>query len=153
MSVESETDVPDLESLLAAGLGAGIAPVNPGEEARLRMRRQVLERVRGAASASIQTLAVHDARWSTLSPLVDFVVLRDAPAARQHSMLVRLKPGGEFPAHWHPREEETLVLEGEVQVGKDRLRAGDYQYAPAGSYHEATRSDAGATILLRYEPA
>ena len=51
--------------------------------------------------------------------------------------LVRFDPGARFPAHRHPAGEEVLVLSGDVTIGPDPLKAGDYLYTPPGGVHGA----------------
>ena len=63
------------------------------------------------------------------------------------TVLVRLDPGGRFPAHRHPAGEEVFVVEGQVRIGKDRLSQGDYLYAEPQSVH-ALSSEPGGTILV-----
>ncbi len=66
----------------------------------------------------------------------------------QFTALVRMAPGASYPPHTHAAAEECLVLEGELRVGDDVLRAGDYQRAAAGSRHPAQNTDAGCLLLI-----
>jgi quercetin dioxygenase-like cupin family protein len=65
----------------------------------------------------------------------------------QSSSLVRFEPGAKFPAHDHPAGEEVFVLEGEVQIGRHHLKAGDYLYAPPGVKHAASSAQ-GCVFLV-----
>ena len=79
-------------------------------------------------------------------------VLQHAQATATHRTITfRLKPGGEIPAHYHPFEEETYVLEGQIECGEEILRAGDCHFAAPGSFHETIHSQGGAVLLIRYQ--
>jgi quercetin dioxygenase-like cupin family protein len=65
------------------------------------------------------------------------------------SRFYRLEPGAEVPAHEHPRDEECMMLSGEVFLGDILLREGDYHFAPAASRHGAVYSDVGALLYVR----
>jgi len=60
---------------------------------------------------------------------------------------VRFAAGSRFPAHNHPAGEEVLVLEGEVQIGGQHLKSGDYLYTPPGGKH-ALATEGGCVILV-----
>jgi quercetin dioxygenase-like cupin family protein len=80
-------------------------------------------------------------------PGISVKVLRRDEATGQSSSLVRFDPGAKFPAHDHPAGEEVYVLQGEVQIGRHRLKAGDYLYAPPGVKHAAS-SESGCVFLV-----
>ena len=87
------------------------------------------------------------AEWTTgRIPGISVKVLRRDENG-QSSSLVRFDPGARFPAHDHPAGEEVFVLEGEVQIGRHRLKAGDYLYAPPGVKHAAS-SERGCVFLV-----
>lgn len=86
------------------------------------------------------------AAWTAARiPGISVKVLRRDENGRSSS-LVRFDPGARFPAHDHPAGEEVFVLEGEVQIGRHHLKAGDYLYAPPGVKHAA--SSAGGCVFL-----
>ena len=64
------------------------------------------------------------------------------------SMLVRMAPGSSFPAHVHNGDEECYVIQGDLQVGDLTMRAGDYQFAPAGTRHPMQSTEQGCLLLL-----
>jgi quercetin dioxygenase-like cupin family protein len=89
-----------------------------------------------------------DAAWqSTKVPGVSVRPLRRNPETGESTALVRFAPGARFPAHNHPAGEEVFVLEGEVRIGPDRLRAGDYLYTPPDGKHAAS-SEGGCVFLV-----
>jgi quercetin dioxygenase-like cupin family protein len=80
------------------------------------------------------------------TPGVSVKVLRADIATGESTVLVRFEAGARFPTHSHPGGEEIYVLDGELQVGRDRLSAGDYFYTPPGGTHAA--SSGGGCLLL-----
>lgn len=75
-------------------------------------------------------------------------VLRRDPQRRQVTMLLQLAAGAVIPRHVHDGPEESLILEGDLTVGGQLMREGDYQFAPAGSVHEEMRSENGCLALV-----
>ncbi len=68
--------------------------------------------------------------------------------ADTQSFLVKLQPDIRFPAHYHPQDEETLVLEGSVHFGDIKLETGDH-LARMGSSHEEVFSENGCLLFVR----
>lgn len=65
------------------------------------------------------------------------------------SRFFRLAPGARLDGHRHALDEECMLLSGEVFLGDLLLCDGDYQLAPAGSWHGEIYSDVGALIFVR----
>ena len=61
-------------------------------------------------------------------------------------MLYRAAPGAVVPQHRHGRDEECLMLEGEVFLDDLLLRCGDYQLAPAGTGHAGVSTATGGLL-------
>ena len=80
-------------------------------------------------------------------PGISVKVLRNDKETGRSASLVRFDAGAKFPAHDHPAGEEVFVLEGEVQIGRHHLKAGDYLYAPPGVKH-AVASERGCVFLV-----
>ena len=93
---------------------------------------------------SIQNPEWRPARGGTA---VSVKLLRRDAETGAATVLLRFDPGGRFPAHRHPAGEEVFVVDGEVRIGKDRLKQGDYLYAEPDSVH-AVSSESGGTILV-----
>ena len=69
-------------------------------------------------------------------------------ARNQFTALVRMSPGSSYPRHVHNSAEECLVLEGDIRMGDQVLRAGDYQFAPADSLHGVQSTEGGCLLLI-----
>ncbi len=63
-------------------------------------------------------------------------------------ILVRLAAGSRLPAHRHGATEDTYVLSGEMQIAGQRVRAGDFHHADAGSTHGEALSVGGCMVLM-----
>ena len=74
------------------------------------------------------------------------VLRRDADTGGS-TALVRFEAGTRFPAHNHPAGEEIFVVEGDLHVGREHLKAGDYLYTPPDGKHAAS-SEGGCVFLV-----
>jgi len=80
-------------------------------------------------------------------------VLRfDEATGRAPTILLRFDPGARYPAHSHPGGEEIFVLEGDIRLGKDHLRAGDYLFTAPDNIH-AVHSVGGCVVLVNVPQA
>jgi quercetin dioxygenase-like cupin family protein len=147
---EINEDWRSLQDLLDESLADSIAPIEleSAEHASLRMR--LMQRVQ-AAGAGLRTVRAARPEWVPASALTEFRNLRADEADAFRTIVFRMQPGGEVPAHEHRYEEETFVVEGEIEVGGEVLRAGDYQFAAPGSHHATIRSPGGAMLLVRFQ--
>ena len=64
------------------------------------------------------------------------------------TMLVRMRAGTAFPGHRHAGPEECYVLSGDLRFDEHVMRAGDYQFCPAGSSHSIQSTAEGCLLLL-----
>jgi len=86
--------------------------------------------------------------WRALRiPGVAVKLLRRNEQTGESSALVRIDAGARFPAHNHPAGEEVFVVSGDVTIGPDQLRAGDYLYTPPDGKH-AAHSVGGCVFLV-----
>ena len=76
----------------------------------------------------------------------DEAAWRALPTPGVSTFLLRFAAGAHFPAHNHPGGEQVFVLEGDLQIGRERLRAGDYLYTPPNGKH-AVSTEAGCLLL------
>jgi anti-sigma factor ChrR (cupin superfamily) len=64
------------------------------------------------------------------------------------SMLVRLAPGANYPAHTHRGVEELHLLDGELWIDERKLYPGDYNRAEPGTADKRVWSETGCTCFL-----
>lgn len=142
-----QTGTPELTA--AAGFAAVVdalagvvAPVEPPAGAREKL-------LAALPPAGIRFRLAGDGAFTpTRYPGVSVKVLHVDRDRRQFTVLMRMAPGAAYPAHAHDGPEECVVIEGEIQVGGVRMRAGDYQRAEPGSEHVEQRSETGALLFL-----
>ena len=84
--------------------------------------------------------------WQPLRQGVDIKPLH--VQGERIAMLVRFQPGASVPAHPHGLGEECLMLEGDLFLGDVLLRAGEFQFAPAGTGHAGLLSDVGCLLFF-----
>ena len=142
----NEDDTVISEAAVLALLEAS-APVDPGAQASARIKDRLLGRVRESSAADLVTVRNAGGDWLETSPGNSVRILRTDDETM--SMLVRLEPGTTFPAHYHPADEETYVVEGETWFGDIHLVAGDYHLAPKGTAHGEVRTEKGCVLLIR----
>jgi quercetin dioxygenase-like cupin family protein len=87
--------------------------------------------------------------WETIDVqgiLLKFL-LRDQAMGR-FTALVQMDRGIRYPPHRHTDTEELYLLEGDLAIEGQVLRAGDYCAAIAGTIHGSTYSQDGCTFIL-----
>jgi anti-sigma factor ChrR (cupin superfamily) len=69
----------------------------------------------------------------------------------ENTFLLRCAAGGVLPAHDHPRFEHCIILEGDMIVGGETYRSGDYHGMPAHVAHSEITTRTGLLMLVRYQ--
>ena len=116
-------------------------------------------------------LPVDESLWRRIEAAVDSLdrggrrgkIIRREQGWRQYSrdvqikrlwdrdtFLLRCDPGGILPPHEHRKFEHCIVLEGDMIVGGETYRAGDYHGVPAGIAHREITSRTGLMMLVCY---
>jgi putative transcriptional regulator len=102
-----------------------------------------------SARGGFEVTTATDTQWEpTLVPGIEARKLFCDPQSDRVTMLVRMAAGTAYPRHRHGGPEECFVLEGQVNVGSRVLRAGDYQFAAAGSVHELQSTTDGCLLFI-----
>jgi quercetin dioxygenase-like cupin family protein len=86
--------------------------------------------------------------WQQPAPDLSCKILARDTERQRISMLVRLAPGGKYPAHIHSGVEQLYLLQGELCIDERNLRPGDYHRAEPGSADEHVHSATGCTCVL-----
>jgi anti-sigma factor ChrR (cupin superfamily) len=103
------------------------------------------------SAAPTQVVRASEGEWKTLLPGITVKTLHvDREQGTQTSMW-RLAAGARIPRHPHSKDEECLVLEGEIVHAGSRYGPGDYLYARAGVRHTEFTTPNGALLLIRSE--
>lgn len=86
--------------------------------------------------------------WEQVAPRIECKLLATDAERHRVSMLVRLAPGANYPAHTHAEVEELHLLDGELWIDERQLFPGDYNYGAPGAGDERIWSETGCTCLL-----
>jgi quercetin dioxygenase-like cupin family protein len=86
--------------------------------------------------------------WEEAAPGIHVKILARNAETDSVSMLVRLDPGTDYPAHQHAGIEELHLLHGVLKVDDRTLYPGDFIHAEAGSVDHRVWSETGCTCFL-----
>lgn len=142
---DNDTSAP-LDAALIEALAAATPPEAPPDDAAMRMREALFQRVH-AAAADYLFVHSHEGEWVRFLRGVELKLLRQDGS--QRSYLLRMSPGARIPAHGHALDEESLVLEGDVTINGVLCRAGDYHFAPRGKPHGRLTTEGGCLLFVR----
>jgi anti-sigma factor ChrR (cupin superfamily) len=102
----------------------------------------------GAGPASTAPEPWVEPAWEDVAPGIACKLLATDTQRQLVSMLVRLAPGADYPAHRHSAVEELHLLHGELVIDDRKLSPGDYYRALAGSADDRVWSETGCTCVL-----
>ena len=86
--------------------------------------------------------------WKQLPVPGAWIKLLSIERERGYAVLLgKLEPGVRYPAHMNVGPEDLYVLTGDLHIGDQMLRPGDFHHADAGSSHVENYSVEGCTLL------
>ena len=86
--------------------------------------------------------------WEHVAPGIECKLLATDTERHRVSMLVRLAPGANYPAHTHADVEELHLLDGELWTDERKLLPGAYNYGAPRAGDERVWSETGCTCFL-----
>jgi quercetin dioxygenase-like cupin family protein len=92
--------------------------------------------------------ALDKLEWEEAAPGIHVKILARNAEIDSVSMLVRLDPGTDYPAHRHAGTEELHLLHGVLKVDDRTLYPGDFIHSEAGSVDHRVWSETGCTCFL-----
>ena len=95
---------------------------------------------------------VDETDWKEVAPGISCKMLATDVARDRISILVRLAPGVDYPAHSHAGVEELHLLDGELWIDDRKLYPGDYSRAEPGTRDTRVWSETGCTCVLVTSP-
>ncbi|MBX7169819.1 MAG: cupin domain-containing protein [Pyrinomonadaceae bacterium] len=75
-------------------------------------------------------------------------LLYDKETHRSPTILLKFDAGATYPLHNHPGGEEIFVLKGDIKLGKDELKAGDFLYTAVNNKHRVSTKN-GCIVLVK----
>lgn len=101
-----------------------------------------------ALTPSLLTLRADEGEWYAVGKGIMVKHLFTDPQTGTVTTLVKMKPGTRIPLHRHSGIEQCYVLEGDFHADNQKLGAGDFHIAQAGSIHEPVYTVEGALVLI-----
>ena len=146
---------------VAAALAKSPIPFLPPAELKEKILRQVeQQKTRANAEAQLRKLAPRsqdgfaslknagETGWLPLRTPGAFVKLLSFDETSGHAVVLgKLEAGGRYPAHHHRNAEDLFMLSGDLHIGEEIMRAGDFHHAEAGSTHGVNWSEQGCILL------
>lgn len=127
----------------AARLASALPPMEPPPGTKAHLLARV------APSPRFFSIRSGEGTWQDSPvPGVRLKLLRLDVARDTAVMLVQIAPGAIYPAHHHSAPEECYVVSGDLDIGGERLAAGDFHHASADTDHGVVTSEHGAELLL-----
>lgn len=77
----------------------------------------------------------------------EMAYLWEEPETGRVAFLVKCAPGSSIPFHDHPRREVAFLVEGEVRLNNDIMRAGDFLTALDQEAHDVY-TETGCTFFI-----
>ena len=121
--------------------------LRPAADLRTRLAQRI-GRTTGTAPMPPVESGWAEPAWEAVAPGIECKLLASDDERQRISMLVRLAPGANYPAHTHAGVEELHLLDGELWIDSRKLLPGDYNYGAPGAADEIVRSDTGCTCVL-----
>ena len=140
----------EFDSDLMESLANAIAPIEPPPAKKAALRERILQRAAAEKNRGVQahlTVHLNNEGWIDVLPLIKMKTLFESDDGK--GVLFRFQPGARLPAHEHGTDEECVVLEGELRIGTEVVRTGDFHLARRGIPHGDLTSPTGALFYIR----
>jgi anti-sigma factor ChrR (cupin superfamily) len=118
---------------------------------RRSLRERLARRIAAETDGRVALPAASQWRepdWREVAPGIACKLLATDNQRDIVSMLVRLAPGADYPAHTHSGVEELHLLDGELWIDERKLYPGDYNRAERGTADKRVWTETGCTCLL-----
>jgi quercetin dioxygenase-like cupin family protein len=147
MTPDAPSDTAALDAELADRVCSEVDALPAGTPLARRVKQRVLSSIAAEQQGHL-TVHAADGQWQPFGHGVQIKVLNEQNGVM--SYLLKLAPGATVAAHRHPHDEECVVLEGTLMIGRSLMvSAGGFHMARRGALHDLLSSEHGATIFLR----
>ena len=140
-------EVETLRPIVRSFVGWPTDLLRPSESLWFRLAKRIASE--GDAQPSVFPLkAPAKPEWEEAAPGIHVKILARNAEVDRVSMLVRLDPGTDYPAHQHAGTEELHLLYGILKVDDRTLHPGDFIHNEAGTVDHRVWSETGCTCVL-----
>jgi len=135
-----------LRPIVRSFVGWSTDVLRPAESLWGRLAKRIA--TQAGTQPFVPSLAPAKPEWEEAAPGIHVKILARNAEIDSVSMLVRLDPGTDYPAHRHAGIEELHLLHGILKVDDRTLYPGDFIHAEAGSVDHRVWSETGCTCFL-----
>lgn len=144
---DCQREIETLRRIVRSFVGWSVDVLRPAESLWERLAKRI------ASEANMRPFvppleASAKPEWEEAAPGIHVKILARNAEIDSVSMLVRLDPGTDYPAHQHAGIEELHLLHGVLKVDDRTLYPGDFIHAEAGSVDHRVWSETGCTCFL-----
>lgn len=150
-SVDKERAEEDLLEAFAEAIAEALSPTSIDQEELADLRARVLSSTTASSHALTETIRGDEIGWQESWPRVWMKVLKRDISSGIQFALFRLEAGAIMPEHAHTKDEECIVIEGDLAIGPLFLQAGDLHVAYPGARHPPITTRRGALVFVRSE--
>jgi anti-sigma factor ChrR (cupin superfamily) len=142
-----QAELAELQSIVNSLAGCPTDVLQPSESLRERLAQRIAAET-GAAPCVPEVTDWLEQQWEQAAPGLSYKLLATDWERDRVSMLVRLAPGVDYPAHRHAGVEELHLLDGELWIDERKLYPGDYNRAEPGTADKRVWTETGCTCVL-----
>lgn len=148
-SAAERTAIGQFYDLAAAVASEQATAAPPAGSLERLMQRIEASQVHRSGMPHVYSVLAHEGDWRPGPVAGTRLKILSLDRARDIAMLLmRVEPGARYPSHGHTSAEDCYVISGEIVIQGQRLHAGDFHRAEAGSEHAELSSEKGAEVLL-----
>jgi quercetin dioxygenase-like cupin family protein len=144
---DCQQEIETLRPIVKSFIGWSTDVLRPAESLWGRLAKRIA--IEAATQPFVPPLkALTKPEWEEAAPGIHVKILARNAEIDSVSMLVRLDPGTDYPAHTHAGTEELHLLHGVLKVDDRTLYPGDFIHSEAGSVDHRVWSETGCTCFL-----
>jgi hypothetical protein len=144
---DCQRELEELRPAIDSLLSWPIDILRPAASLQARLARRLAQES-GKPAVLPRSRRWREPEWEQVAPGIECKLLATDAIRQRVSMLVRLAPGANYPAHTHAGVEELHLLDGELWIDQRKLLPGDYNYGAPGTGDVRVWSETGCTCLL-----
>jgi quercetin dioxygenase-like cupin family protein len=145
---DCQQEIETLRPLVSSFVGWSTDVLRPAESLWGRLATRIATESATKPYVPPPLEAPAEPEWEEAAPGIHVKILARNTGIDSVSMLVRLDPGIDYPAHRHAGTEELHLLHGILKVDDRTLYPGDFIHSEAGSVDHRVWSETGCTCFL-----